>query len=435
MARTGTTPRGGLARWALVVVAALLIVWRAPQYLVAPSFWAEDGMFFFAGAWNAGPLRGLVQRPAGYLVLYANVATSLAALLVQAGVISLATAPRVTAVAALLAQLVPVVLLAFARAPAWGGWWRRAGAIAIVLFGARTGGMWLNTVNSQYFLALAAIIVLLEPAGVGRVRRWVYAAIVALATLAGPVASFVTPLFLLKAWRTRARSVMLLAAVSSVCSGIQLGVIALGGIGAASPRAQGLSAPVLAMLAWTRTVVLPVLGRDAALAFTNRLGPTLALMGTPLVVSAPVFSGLMLGTLALVVAILALGAPREVRWWLAGSYALVTVGSYVGAVGDLRGLLRSFEGAARYFFVPSVLILWLLLLNVRPDRRVQSLVCGALLAVGLGISAWSWRETVRWQATWPVWADEVAAWERDPRTPLHIWPAGWTMRLFARRTP
>jgi hypothetical protein len=149
---------------ALVVAAAALTIWREPQYLVAPSFWAEERMLYFARAWDAGVLAGLAQVPVGYLDLYANVATTLAAVLVRTGICSLATAPRVTVMAALLAQLLPVVLVAAATAPAWGGAWRRAAAVAIVLFGARTGALWLNTIDSQIFLGLAAVVVLLGSA-------------------------------------------------------------------------------------------------------------------------------------------------------------------------------------------------------------------------------------------------------------------------------
>jgi len=46
-----------VAATALVVAALALMVWRGPQYVVAPNFWAEDGAFFFSGAWNGGPLR------------------------------------------------------------------------------------------------------------------------------------------------------------------------------------------------------------------------------------------------------------------------------------------------------------------------------------------------------------------------------------------
>jgi hypothetical protein len=38
----------------------------------------------------------------------------------------------------------------------------------------------------------------------------------------------------------------------------------------------------------------------------------------------------------------------------------------------------------------------------------------------------------RWNPAWPVWADQVDAWRRDPRGPLHIWPRGWTMRLVPK---
>ena len=42
----------------LVVASLVLTIWRAPQYLVAPSFWAEDGALYFVGAWNGGVLQG-----------------------------------------------------------------------------------------------------------------------------------------------------------------------------------------------------------------------------------------------------------------------------------------------------------------------------------------------------------------------------------------
>ena len=415
-----------LAGCTLVVAALALIVWRGTQYLVAPSFWAEDGALFFAGAWNSGPLAGLVQRPSGYLNLYANVATSMAAWLAGSGAISLVAAPRVTAVAGLLAQLVPITLLAFATAPAWGGWLRRAIAIAVVLFGTRTGGMWLNAVNAQYFLALGAVVVLLEPAHVRAGRRWLHAAVVALAQLAGPVACFLTPLFVWTAARTRTRSAMLLAGIALLCTGLQLWLIALAGPGLVAARAQSVSIPALAAVVWARTIVLPVLGSPAASWLVGRVRPMLVPIETP---AAFVVAGLLLLSLALGIAVLALGTPRDVRWRLVGAYALVTLGSFVGAVGGASAMLGGMEAGARYAFVPGVLVLWLLLLNVRPGRRAQALACAVLLVLGLAPSAWQWRSTLRWRASWPVWSAQVAAWTIDPRTPLRIWPSGWTMRL------
>ena len=265
----------------------------------------------------------------------------------------------------------------------------------------------------------------------GRVRQRIYAAVVAMATLTGPASSFVTPLFLWKAWRTRSRAAIVVAVVSSVCAAVQVVYVWQGGMLSGPDRAHGLSIVVVAAVALMRTVVLPVLGSDAALAFSRHVQLRPGVVGTHVVPPA-VFTVLLLGTLVLIIVALAYGVRREVRWRLAGSYALVTAGTMMGAFGDLRVMLSGVEASARYAFVPGVLVLWLLVLNVHRFRSVSSLVCAALLAYGLGSAALHWRETLRWKASWPQWRAEVVTWERDQRAPLRIWPRGWTMRLVPR---
>ena len=419
---TGTRSTSGAV---LVLLSLGLTVWRGPQYLATPNFWAEDGMLFFAGAWNSGPLHGLVQLPSGYLQLLPNLATSLAAWLVRSGALSLASAPRVTAVAGLLAQLVPIAVIAFAVAPTWGGVLRRAVAIAIVLVVPRTGNIWLNTVNSQFYLALAAIVILLEPPDLTPVRRWAYAALLVLCGLTGPVSALLTPLFVLKVWGARTRSAILLAAVSSLCAAVQVACVVASATGPA--RGTGLSVGAVGAVAWMRTVVLPVLGEHAAIAFGSRARPLV--LGTPFAPPSAVFGMQLVATLGLLVVVLVLGIAREIRWWLAGSYLLVTVSSLVGAVGDVRAMLGSVDGSARYVFIPCVLVSWMLLFNIERLVSARGAAYALVLALAIGSDAWAWRSTLRWRADWPVWADQVAAWERNPRLPLAIWPRGWTMQL------
>ena len=136
---------------------------RAPIYLSEPSFWAEEGSLFFAVAWEQAPRAALTYRPTEYLVWWANLATTATATLVRLGAVPLARAPLVTVCFALAAQLLPVAVIAWSRAPFWGGPLRRVVAIAIVLFGVLTDEIWLNTVNSQHWLVLAAALLVLEP--------------------------------------------------------------------------------------------------------------------------------------------------------------------------------------------------------------------------------------------------------------------------------
>src|SRR5262249_1126947 len=110
-----------LSRWGLLLAAALATILRAPVYFTAPSFWAEEGTLYFVVAWERPVHEALIYRPAGYLLLWANFGTVLAARLVRGGLLSLVHAPQVTVLVALVAQLLPVAVIAWSRAPFWDG--------------------------------------------------------------------------------------------------------------------------------------------------------------------------------------------------------------------------------------------------------------------------------------------------------------------------
>src|SRR5262249_56159544 len=107
-------------------------------YVTGPSFWAEEGALFFATSWTHSLRDSLAYRPVGYLLLWANLATTAAARLARAGVLPLTHAPQVTVLCALVVQLLPVALIACSRAPFWGGSVRRAIGVLVVLVGVLT---------------------------------------------------------------------------------------------------------------------------------------------------------------------------------------------------------------------------------------------------------------------------------------------------------
>src|SRR5262249_48115960 len=163
---------GRSLRWGLLLGAAVVMILRAPIYFSAPSFWAEEGTLYFGLAWTHPVREALTYRPAGYLLLCANLATTLAAALVHGGLLPLARAPLVTVLASLAVQLLPVAVIAWSRAPFWDGALRRAMGVAIVLFGALTDEIWLNTINCQPWLVVAAALLLLEPSDASSGGWW-----------------------------------------------------------------------------------------------------------------------------------------------------------------------------------------------------------------------------------------------------------------------
>lgn len=420
-----------LTPWALVLAGIALMYARRPEYFSAPGFWAEEGRVYFAGAWAAPWPSALVATPHGYLLLYTNVAAVLAANLVP-----LRHAPLVTTLCGLAVQTIPLLLIAFGRAPEWQGAVRKSVGVAIVLFASLTGEIWLNTINSQSHFALIAVLLLLEPSAVGRVRGGVYCALLALAGLTGPVACFLTPLYAVRAWRARDRVAIAQAVVITACAVVQCtALLAGGGELNLETRRAGLGIATVAFLVWMKTLVLPVAGVEAAHRF---VGWVAGVTGRDL--ESPAARDLAVGLLVLAAGALAALAwrltPRQ-RLVLVGGYVLVTGLTIVSAVGDRRMFLGHADNSSRYFYVPGALVLMLLMENVqrRPRRPppLASVVCAALLALGLGLGAARYRESLRWRPDWPRWSAEVRAWEQDPAHALRIWPPPrWTLSLPPR---
>ena len=399
----------------VLVAAAVLMVARAPVYVTAPSFWAEEGTLLFAFAWNHTFAAALAYRPAGYLLLYATTATAIAAQLVRAGLVALEHAPRVTVLCALAMQLVPVALIAWSRAPFWDGILRRTAGVAIVLFGALTDEVWLNTINCQPWLTIATALLLLEPQAPG----WT-CALVALAGLSAPVACTLLPLFAWRAFRVRTRVAVAHAVVLATAAVVQIACVASAWDPSMERRTAGLDLGVFAVTIWARAIVVPTLGVDVA---TRALE---TVRGSVWV--EPLGGLVLLMTAAALMGWIARGLRGDARL-LVGAFVLTTTCTLLTSAGGKTMLMNSPWASSRYFYAPGVLFLLAILGMIRRDAgRARVIVGGLVLAFGLahGIAVYP---TVRWQPGWPRWGDEVAAWRADPARELRIWPPPWKVGL------
>jgi hypothetical protein len=427
---TGTGSPGGWWRWLVLLLAAAAIVVRAPVYFSTPSFWAEEGAYHFAIAWERPPLAALTYQRAGYLNLWANLATTTAARLVRAGVISLTHAPFVTVTFAFAVQLLLVALIAWSRAPFWGGPGRRIVGIVAVLAGAMTDEIWLTTINSQHWLVLASVLLLLEPPDGSCARRWATIAILLVTGLSSPVAAVLLPLYAWRAWRTGTRAALEQAAVVALCALVQAWCLwSAVQIGEPLPdRAKGLDFGVFAAAAWMRTIVVPTLGADAARRFVGLL----IRAGGPGAVSGIV----LLALEAALLVWLARGLPPGTRVSLLGGYLLITTFSLLASVGNKAIMLNNATSSSRYVYAPGVLVLFMLLGCARlAAGRLRAVACVLLLACGLAHGLAGYRSSLRWRTWWPLWPERVQTWERNPGRALMIWPPPWYMRLAVPPRP
>ncbi|MHB8800356.1 MAG: hypothetical protein ACYDBY_18055 [Thermoanaerobaculia bacterium] len=410
----------------LLLAAAAFLVFRAPRVVLEGRFWAEEGTVYFASALADGPA-ALLRTHQGYLNLATNLATGAAAL----PFVPLEAAPRVTVLAALLFQLLPAFLLLTRRAPWLASTPVRLAAVALVLLARPSDEVWLNSVNSHFFLAVATAILLATDRGTE--GRWSEPALLAVASLSSVTSALLAPLAWAAAARERTRrrlgAALLLTAGALLQAAILLPALVSGG------RTARADADLFLPAVLSRHVVAPFVSDMTG----SRAG---------LAVYAALRAGRSpsLPSLAALAALAALGlACRRARSaqaaLLAASAGLLAAAGYLGALGADRAVHLRFVlpgESERYAFAPNVLVLLALLaLAAAPGAR-RPLLAGTSLAlaavaavhalVGLGGAG---RGRPPYYAG-PSWRAEVAAWRADPGRPVRAWPAGWTVDLSPR---
>jgi hypothetical protein len=308
----------------------LLLIARRPDAVLRPQFWAEDGMFYvdalvrgsgslllpYAGYLHLGP-RGTALLAAGFDPLWA---------------------PGIFTAVAAAVLLGVLALVLSARMPVAGRPWF---ALAVVLVpDARE--VFFNLTNLQWVLALGLIVLLLLPDPQTPAARAGDGLLALFGGLSGPFSLLFAPLFAVRAWRVRTPWSAMLATLLLATGAVQGWYIAHGAgatpeetgpvVLARLPAAVGLHLGVMPFAGW-----LP------------------AALSTPAVLTA---AGLALA--AGLLALLCSRAAPAVRWTLGAAIGLLLASAFYRCRHYLPELLVRGNGE-RYFFLPEILAVWLLL--------------------------------------------------------------------------
>jgi hypothetical protein len=143
------------AGWQTVIFAAVLIALfsKCPSLLTHAQFYAEDGMIWFAQAYNLGWLHSLFLPQVGYLNIAPRLGSGLALLF------PLKWAPLVMTIVGMLVQVLPVPILLSSRCRNWATLPTRM--LLAFLYVALPSSREIHIVltNAQWHLALAAALV------------------------------------------------------------------------------------------------------------------------------------------------------------------------------------------------------------------------------------------------------------------------------------
>jgi hypothetical protein len=343
-------PTGRRLLLLLFAVAALLAL-RKPDALLNPQLWAEDGSVFLVEQEQLGAA-AILQPYMGYLHLL----------------------PRLTAWSA--AQILD---------PAWWPGWYNGIAFLVwcgvlartlssrlplphrpwlalaVIAGPQTGEILGTITNAQWVTALLLVqqALLLRPKTIA--QRAGDLLLVAGAGLTGPFVAILLPLLAWKWWRERDRDALAALLVAGAAATWQLAHLL-----PASGAAGGPDDPLQALVIMTRRLLIwPFLGPGAA-------------HGLPDAIIAG--AGLAIGT-AFLAWVLRPHPRREIRLRLLGAAGLLL------AAGVLRTRPDTWPQddlifADRYFFLPRLLLVWLVILELDAVPRL------AAWAARLGLAAY-----------------------------------------------
>ncbi len=422
-----------------------LVSARAPVLLTEPRFWAEEGNLHFVYARSHDWLHSLLfvpigGWPAGYFNLVPNLA-----MLLSTRLVDVESAPLVSTLVALAVQVVPFAVVLWGRSFLWSTQPQRfLACLLLALAPCVVGGVWMNTINSQIFLGLAALLILCEKLeSVSRRRRIAYRGLLALAGLTGVYTVALAPVAVLRAYWQRGREeriqALLIVSIAVFQAVIYLLVEVV--FGPERRRFDVTNWGRTAAFAAYHGIIRPVVGDDLGTRLSAAIGLQAAL-GDPELWRPPrYFAEMPYATWALVLSLLVaagllvfLGWPRHLgqKVLLAALFSLwlIIVSSTAPAVP--RG---------RYTVLPGLVVVLAIYQGALQRRRPSRWIARLLVAVCLLAGIQEYPRAVPPGAfgeldNRPDWQEDVARWRSQPLHHLRIWPynetGGWWLRLRPR---
>jgi len=414
------SPPGRLARlraalahppvWVTLAVCALILAARRPTELRNPQFWAEDGVYY-AKAYTLGA-RALLEPFGGYLHTTQRIVAALSQLADPAW------APAIFTGAAFLLTL---YVAARTQSPRFPLRPHVGYALAVVLV-PDTFEVLLFLTNILRVTAAGLLLVLISREPLRWRQKAHDGAAVLLFGLTGPYSVLFAPLFVWRAWRRRTRASLVLAVLVIGCAltqGVLIGLHQTGKLADEGPVAMGAGVVVPEKL-----LAVPGMRIAASLLAGSRVPPDY-----PLSVEIALGIGVLVA-----VALLALrkGSARTERVWLAIAFLFVLASALYRCRFVLPDLCHAVYGN-RYFYLPQLIVLWLLIDLALERRRWLSRGAAVLLLWMLVANIPRLREPGLPDMRWADYAARIRAGEavEIPTNPGGVEP--WIVKLPARK--
>jgi len=405
--RDGLNAGGQILVFCLVMIAVFN---RCPSRLTHAQFYAEDGTFWFAQAYNDGWLHSLTLPDGGYLNTLQRLGTGLALL------VPLQWAPFVMVFLGMCIQALPVTILLSPRSRDWGPLPLRLLFAAVYVAIPNSREIHVVLTNSQWHLALAEVLLAFAASPLSWRGRLFDGSLFLLAGFCGPFGIALAPLVLLFWWLRRRPWSLVIFCLLSVGAVTQIVVLLHSVHRTHNPLGPSLGA--LVRIVGANIVAGALFGSHA---FSTK-APMIAIVAAALVGLSIIFYRLRFANL---------------EWKLLVLYCTVLLAASLRSplIPGTKPLwdLLVIEVASRYWLFPMLVFLWSAVwcaLYAR-DRVAKVAGTGLCFAMLIGVAS-DWR--------YGKFADDNFAASvrrvRDAKPGEHVIvpipPQGWSMDLVKK---
>ena len=389
--------------WLASVIVLTVFMWcyRRPDALTYPQFWAEDGVIFFADAYHHG-FSSLWRDHGGYYHLVPRVVA-----LLGLSLIPLVYQPLFYNLVCLFGILAIIAYLWF-RLPFSP---EKKFFMALSLTWAPVANEVMRSLAGFHFiLSLCLIIMLLGRPPKNGLEWLVDLFVMVISGLTGPFLTLFFPLLLLVAWANKFQP-----------KSYYISLVIIAGL-IIFPQALTLATPSIKRFTLdqplTITHIIDFFNLQAIGLFFS---PKWFKNGT-----IPPFISIIVAFAYLGGGIYFIKDVLKTRHWstltplLAG---LITLSATILLYGSAIGFLNPIEGGPRYFYVPTVMILWTAILGL-PQKYLRFMAVLFVYFFAFYSIAYTSKPLVDYK--WPDYSSRITT-EKELNIPIN--PSGWFIKI------
>jgi hypothetical protein len=394
----------------------ILVVSRRPDVIFHAQFWAEDGKFWYADAYNLGIIHPLLQPSAGYFQTLPRLAAAIALIL------PLSTVPLMLNCIAILIQILPAQFLLSSRCRELGSFPARCLFAFLYLALPNSQEMHANITNAQWRLALLALLIVFSRPGRSMLWNAFDYGVLTLSVLTGPFVIFIAPIaaFYYRL-EPKSRWRLTLLAISGIGAAIEALAVLITRSSRMIHEVRGATPQLLIQILAKQDFLATLVGRRvlAGFSFNSRSGLIVAILAAAAGIAIELY--------------VLLKAPLPWKALILFSAGILGVSLAYPMTSSPQWPALLASGGVRYWFFPMLAfiasVVWML------NRQNSLLIRGTALVL---LSVMSYGIVQDWGHPRPVdfrFADYSRKFSEQPAGTkffIPINPVGWSMVLMKR---